>query len=154
MAELALVASIVGIADVGLKISSGLYKVAIALKQAGKDVRNIANHLNSISSVLRHFAEVIRSKTDLLHPARALAEDLISSCDDRLMESQEMLDRLEPLVEQTGTRTDRAVLRVRWLLEKTKFVTHQESLASLQGTLTLLISTMTYEHAAARNTSR
>ncbi|KAG7004239.1 ribose-phosphate pyrophosphokinase 5 [Physcia stellaris] len=153
MAELGLVASIVGIADVGVKISSGLYKLAVALKQAGKDVRSIANHLNSISSVLRHFAEVIRSKADLLDPARALAEDLISSCEDRLVESQEMLDRLEPLVEQTGTRTDRAMLRVRWVLEKTKFATHQESLASLQGTLTLLISTMTYEHAAARNTS-
>lgn len=154
MAELSLVASILGIADVSVKISSGLYRLAIALKQAGKDVRSIANHLNSISSVLRHFAEVIRSKTDPLHPARALAEDLISSCDDRLVESQEMLDRLGPLVEQTGTRADRAVLRVRWLLEKTKYATHQESLAALQGTLTLLISTMTYDYAAARNTSR
>ena len=76
MAELGLVASIVGIADVGVKISSGLYKLAVALKQAGKDVRSIASHLNSISSVLRQFAEVIRSKADLLDPARALAEDL------------------------------------------------------------------------------
>src|SRR5437588_382211 len=110
MAEIGLVASIVGIADASVKISSGLYKLATALKQAGKEVRGIAIHLNSISSVLRHFAETIRAKTHPLHPARNLAEDIISSCEDRLAESTELLEKLEPLVKQTGTRGDRALL--------------------------------------------
>lgn len=150
MAEVGLVASILGIAGAGAKLSIGLYEVASAIGDTGREVRAIAKELTGFSSVLRHFASVIRSNPNPPDQARRLAEDLIASCDNTLDESKALLDVLKPLIERCGRKRKQVGLRIRWLFQKSKFVMHQGSLESLKSTLNLLVTVLTYDEAIGR----
>jgi hypothetical protein len=74
-------------------------------------------------------------------PGRARRPTNLEHCMD---DSQELVTLLDPLIQASGTPSQKALLRIRWLIEKSKLVTHRKGLESLKSTLNLLIATMSF----------
>ncbi|KAL2072028.1 hypothetical protein VTL71DRAFT_11371 [Oculimacula yallundae] len=144
MAEIGLIASIIGIAGAGAKISKGLWDVAKAFGSAGKDVKLVASEISTLCRVFTQLGKTLTGESEAARNAERLAGDVLEMCDDLLKESQELLDVLKPLVEMSEHHFGKSKLRLQWLFKKSKFAAHKQSLGMLQGTLTLLFSGMTY----------
>ncbi|KAI9662253.1 MAG: hypothetical protein M1821_008419 [Bathelium mastoideum] len=142
MAEVGLIASIVGVATAATQLSLGLYEVATALKDAGRDIRMVADETSLFSRVLKEVKTVLEGNDAIAWRARSIAEDLIQVCRTVQQDGEHLLDALRPLAQHTGSQLQRLVLRVRWLFQKSKFTYHQEMLKTLKSNLQLLISVM------------
>lgn len=153
MAEIALIASVVGIAGAGAKLSIALYQIASTIGNAGNEVETIAREFNLFSSALLHLSEAYGLDTAVSDTARRITEDLVSVCDTILEDGKKLLETLKPLTERVESRTKQVILRIRWLFQKSKFATLRKSLESLKGTLTLHVTTLSYTDKRSRNTS-
>lgn len=143
MAEL--VATIIGISGAALKLSTGLYKVASALKNAGQEVRIIANDTAQFSRSLKELSHTLEADVPAMTRARNVAEDVIATCLSIQEDGEKLLEILKPLVEQSERVFSRVFLSVRWLFERSKFAYHRELLSSLKSTLQLLVSVIMLE---------
>lgn len=152
MAEtVALVASILGIAAAATKLSIGLYEIARGLKDAGQEVRVIADDTNLFSRVLKELSNSLKTHTVVTSRARDVADDLIHVCATIHADGEQLLLILQPLVEQSRSRATRVFLRVRWLFKKSKFAFHREMLQSLKSNLQLLMSVITIANESDRD---
>ncbi|KAK5052065.1 hypothetical protein LTR84_002869 [Exophiala bonariae] len=151
MAEL--VASIIGISGAALKLSNGLYRVAIALKNAGQDVRDIANDTAQFSRALKELSNSLDSDTPSMARARSIAGDVIATCLSIQKDGEKLLIVLKPLIEQSqgSTPLSNIILKIRWLFERSKFAYHRELLSNLKSTLQLLVSVIILEKVPDRN---
>ncbi|KAI9662227.1 MAG: hypothetical protein M1821_008393 [Bathelium mastoideum] len=141
MAEvIGLTASIIGIVGAAAKLSTGLYKVASALKNAGNEVRIIASDTLLFSRVLREFSTSLKADTAVAHRARGIAEDLTEVCQGIQKNGEELLEILGPLISKTDRSRHCVSLRIRWLFQRSKFLWHRDALSSLKGSLQLIIS--------------
>ncbi|KAH7314197.1 hypothetical protein BKA65DRAFT_516323 [Rhexocercosporidium sp. MPI-PUGE-AT-0058] len=147
MAEIGLLASIIGIAGAGAKLSKGLWDVAKAFGSAGKDVKLVATEINTLCRVFTQLGNTLKGESAATQNAERLAGDVLDICADLIVESQELLDVLKPLAEMAENHFGKSLLRLQWLLKKSRFAAHKQSLGMLQGTLTLLFSGMTYAAA-------
>jgi len=73
------VASIIGISVAALQLSTGLYKVANALKNAGHEVRLIATDTAQFSRALKELARSMGADIPAIARARSVMEDLITT---------------------------------------------------------------------------
>jgi len=144
MAEVGLIASIIGIASAGAKLSKGLWDVAKAFGSAGKDIKLVASEISALCRVFTQLGNTLKGESAATVNAERLAGDVLEMCNDLMVESQELLDVLRPLVALSESHYRKALLRVQWLFKRSKFAAHKQSLGMLQGTLTLLFSGMTY----------
>ena len=143
MAEaLGLAANIIAIAGAATQLSIGLYEIASALKDAGPEVRVIANETSLFSRVLKEVSTVLEGNTAIAWRARSIAEDLVQVCQTVQQDGERLLQVLQPLVQQTGSQRQRLALRIRWLFQRSKFIYHRDTLGSLKLNLQLLISIM------------
>lgn len=152
MAEL--VASIIGISGAALKLSNGLYKVAIALKNAGQEVRVIANDTAQFSRVLKELSNSLGSDDPSIARARDITEDVVATCRSIQNDGEKLLIILRPLIEQSkgSTSFSNIILKIRWLFERSKFAYHRDLLATLKSTLQLLVSVIIMKTMPARDT--
>lgn len=72
---------------------------------------------------------------------------MVMLCRSVIDDREELVGHVEALVEGDGSARKRAILRDRWLFEKSKFITHRQSLESLKTMLNLLVSTMSLSGA-------
>ncbi|KAL9078736.1 MAG: hypothetical protein Q9157_002351 [Trypethelium eluteriae] len=143
MAEaLGLAANILAIAGAATRLSISLYEIASALKEAGPEIRVIANETSLFSRVLKEVSAVLDGNSATVWRARSIAEDLIQVCQTVQQDGERLLRVLEPLAQQTGSQRRRVLLRIRWLFQRSKFIYHRETLGSLKLNLQLLISVM------------
>lgn len=154
MAELALAASIIQVAGRAADIVIGLFKIANAIGHAGYEVRLIANETSSTSQVLNHLGSILKSQSRRQPEARRIAEQHLSICDRLFEESTALLQILKPLVERCGkSKTRHFGLRLKWLLTRSKFSLHRQSLESLKLSLNLLLTSMNYVEASRNQVS-
>lgn len=145
------VASIIGISGAALKLSTGLYKVASALRVAGQEVRIIANDTAQFSRALKELGHSLGADIPAIARARSVAEDVITTCKAIQEDGEKLLIILKPLVEQSDRAFSRILLSIRWLFEKSKFAYHRELLSSLKSTLQLLVSVIVMETVSDRD---
>jgi hypothetical protein len=146
MAEIGLIITIAGRAA---QLSIGLYHIAKAIGSAGQEVRTFAANASSLSQVLTTLSSVLSTRGPVPDQAKAIADGLIALCRTILDDSNKLLEKLRPLVELTGNALRRSILRIRWLFEKSKFVTHTQSLEILKSNLSLLVGTVNLAEAIA-----
>lgn len=137
-----LAVNVVAIVGAATKLSIGLYEIASALKEAGQEVRAIANDTSLFSRVLKEVSTVLDGNTAIVWRARSIAEDLIQVCRTVQQDGEQLLRILEPMVNQATKHRKHLLLRIRWLFQRSKFIYHREMLASLKLNLQLLISVM------------
>jgi hypothetical protein len=144
MAEIGLIASIVGVATLGSKISITLFQLASAFGSAASDVRFVAADTSALALVLTNLSNTLRARESRDSDGEQIAGAVLLLCRSVMDDSQELITLLDPLIQASGTPSQKALLRVRWLFEKSKFATHRQGLESLKSTLNLLIATMSF----------
>ncbi|KAL9615634.1 MAG: hypothetical protein Q9160_009361 [Pyrenula sp. 1 TL-2023] len=149
MAEIGLVASIIGVAGAGAKVSLTLFQIANALGSAADEVRFIAADTNALSLVLTNLSNVLRVRRAIAaSEGEEIAGATLLLCRSILESTDELVSCLSPLLERSCFTATQAALRLRWLFEKSKFMAHRQSLESLKSTLNLLVSTISFAAAA------
>jgi hypothetical protein len=152
MAELALVASIVGVAGAGTKLALTFYQIADALGTADQEVRVIAAETSAFSHVLSSVSKSLEGDTTAAAESRPIAKTILILCEDLLSDLTDLLNPLRMLVaSKEGRRRARLSGRIRWIFVKSKVALHRRSLESLKTSLTLLVSTLDYAEVSQRN---
>ncbi|EPE28923.1 hypothetical protein GLAREA_00081 [Glarea lozoyensis ATCC 20868] len=107
--------------------------VAKAFGNAGKDVKVVANEISALCRVFNQIGNTLKNGSEATANGERLAGDLLEMCEDLLMESRELLEVLRPLVALSESHYKKAILRIQWLFQKSKFAAHSQSLGLLQG---------------------
>ena len=153
MAEIGLIASIIGVAGAGARISITLFKMANTLGSAGHEVRFVAADTNALSLVLTNLSRTLKQKRVAAEEGEENATAILILCRSIIADSELLYQKLEPLVSGSTNAVNETLLKVRWLFEKTKFAAHRQSLEALKSTLGLLISTIMLSASTGRGTS-
>lgn len=149
MAEIGLIASIIGVAGAGAKVSLTLFKIASQLGAAADEVRLVAGDASALSLVLTLLSNTLKARRANADDGEQIAGALVSLCRSVTQNSEELVRDLEPLIKRDGSTVAQSMLRVRWIFGKPKFATHRQALESLKSTLNLLVSTMCFSSATA-----
>ena len=80
MAELGVLASVISIADAGLRISIKLYAFGETVASADKSIISMSNDVNFTSSVLKELGQIFEK--DKKGKTRLLSEDAVKTADD------------------------------------------------------------------------
>jgi hypothetical protein len=147
MAEVGLIASIIGVAAAGAKTSITLFQIASAIGSAAYEVRFVAADTSALSLVLTNLSNTLQARKAVGNEGEQITGAVLLLCRSVIDNSNELVTHLNPLIKGTGTATKNTALRLRWLFEKSKFITHRQSLEALKSTLNLLVTTMSFAAA-------
>lgn len=147
MAELGAIASIVGIAAAGAKISMTLYELGSTVVSAKRDVNKVAVSIATVCSVLQQLA----SNLEKAHSARfsisaiETTQEILDRCTELFSEIEEVVKKLE--VDHQGGRSPKQtsighVARVKWVFQRVEVQRLQAELESMKLTLTLMLMTL------------
>src|SRR5215471_14352751 len=133
---LAFLASITGITGAGVSLATTLYQFADAIGNAGFEVRTFAAGVVATSQMLTSLYDTLKSPCGVSDRALSITKELVALCDTLLKESQQLLDRLKPLIERDDCKSKQVRLRILFYFQKPKFLFYRQCLDSLQLTLT------------------
>jgi hypothetical protein len=154
MAEIGLIASIIGVAGAGAKISITLFQIASAIGSAGNEVRFVAADTNALSLVLTNLSRTLRDNRAAAQEGEQIAGAVLLMCRTVIDDSNELISHLQPLVQRTTKAPKDTLLRISWLFQKSKFAIHRQSLEGLKSTLCLLVTTMSFAAAVEVQTEQ
>jgi hypothetical protein len=134
MAEIALVASIFGVASFGTKIAASLYEAADVMIHAHQQINSMAKHVSQFTAVLRHLGRVLEAEKancskDLLREIRKIKH----SCKRTFGEINATV----------RSKRYQSFVPVRWLFKKSKAKELEARLDSEQSILQVMIHTLT-----------
>ena len=162
MAEFGLVASVVQIADVGVKLSITLYTFAETVLTADKSIKEIASDVSLTSSVLEELGQNLkRDEKSRLCSENAVktAEGIVRECAAIFKEIKETLettlDKIKPRAangKQHGKHAAHggrkmavaALERLKWPFLQPKMQLLRSNLDRLKSTLVLMLNVITY----------
>ena len=144
MAELGAIASIVGLAGAGIKVSFALFDLADRIGSAGDEVKSFATELSLFCSVLQEVDNVLQdtANTRLTPAALSLVEEVTRRCRDVITYIEGIVGSLTkdqnpfdlPSIEWKG--------RVKWIFKRSKIQVQRQTLESCKSTLQLLLTTL------------
>lgn len=157
MAELGLVASVVQIADTGIKLSITLYTFAETVVTADKSIKEIASDVSLTSSVLEELGQNLKKdqKSRLCSEnAVKTAEGIVKECGVIFKEINETLTTTlnkikPPAKDKDGTHAGKkmavaALERLKWPFLQPKMQLLRSNLDRLKSTLVLMLNVITY----------
>ncbi|KAJ4357665.1 Vesicle-Associated Membrane Protein 8 [Didymosphaeria variabile] len=137
------VASLIGIAGLGAKVSITLHKVVSTLNSAQNDARLIAADISIFTCTLTQLSKTI---SDCNVPEAAqlfeIAQVLVPACSTLVHELQRLIGNTELYQMKGAFSVHLLALRFKWLLNGPKVTFVKSLLESFKSTLVLLISTM------------
>lgn len=150
MAELALVASIVQIADVGCRLSLRLYTFGETVASADRSILGISKDVSLTCTVLQELGTVIKGDSARIcsNNATQTAEKVVQECSNVFEEMDGLLLRKVPKLVDGNTdkqgRAGRILERLRWPTIKGKVELLNLNLDRLKSTLTLMLNVIIY----------
>lgn len=139
MAEIGIVASILGVASVGTKVATSLYEAAHVMYHAHHEIASMASHVSRLTAVLRHLATVL--KTEKAHCSSDLLRDI------RLIK-RSCRATFKEIKATIRARRFRALEPFRWLFKKAKAKELESRLESEQSLLQTMMQTLTVSNLA------
>ena len=162
MAELALLASIVQIADTGYRLSLKLYTSGEAISSADRTVITISKDISLTSTVLKELGEILRR--DQEEKERICSENLIQTaghtvkeCLDAFEELDKMISKNMPNLSQghRATRATMALEKLKWSFIQPRVQLLRGSLDMLRANISLMLNVLIYaRHVSDRLVSR
>jgi Ras association (RalGDS/AF-6) domain len=146
MAEIGLIASIVGVAATGAKLSLLLYQFADAVGSAARDVRVVATEISLFCSVLQQLDSTLQKAKAARYSLTALAaaEAIMIECRRVFREIQNEVDALKR--ESAGVPEEQLELiwtaRVKWVFRRSKVLIYRRTLESMKTTLLVMLTTL------------
>ena len=157
MAELGIIASVVQIADVGLRLSIKLYTFGEIVASADRSVISISKDVSLTSGVLKELGQILDSdrETRTFSPnAVQTADGIVKECLGVFQEMESMLVKKLPLLAQgdsgdgkSGQRANKATVmleRLKWGYLQPKLQLLRSNLDRLKSTLLLMLNVITY----------
>ena len=152
MAELGVIASVIQIADVGLKLSTKLYDFAGTVTSADKDIASISRDVKLTSTVLKDLGDTLeRDKESRVVNENAVqtADGVVKECLEVFREMDEIFLKRTPLLRQAdeadkATRGRKMMERLWWPYIKSKVLLLRSNLERLKSTLLLMLNVITY----------
>ena len=145
MAEaVGLVASVVGLAAFGAKLSLTLYEYGDTIVHARKQIDSIANEVTLCSSVLHHVGAVLESEKATYSPALVVTTKRI------IQECKDLFHEIRSKVKHRKRQSGKGIRRVKWLFDKPRAKELTAELEGLKSTLMLMVQTVTLATKASK----
>lgn len=157
MAELGIIASVVQIADVGLRLSIKLYTFGEIVASADRSVISISKDVSLTSGVLKELGQILDSDRETrTFSANAVqtADGIVKECLGVFQEMESMLVKKLPILAQgdtgdgkSGQRANKATVmleRLKWGYLQPKLQLLRSNLDRLKSTLLLMLNVITY----------
>ena len=152
MAELAAVASIIQIADVGFRLSVKLFAFAETVASADKAIIFTSKDVSLTSSVLKEVGQVLRKdQTSRTYSPEAIktATAIVTECSEVFTEMERVLvEKVPNISSNRGDRTSRATMaleRFKWPYWQPKLQLLRSNLDRLRSTLLVMLNVITYQ---------
>ena len=148
MAELGVLASLIGVVGGGLQLSVALYNFASTLGSAGREIEDIGYDITLLCAVLKRVQSTLdsRKSTRLSLTAIQTTQEIVNRCHKILDDISSILKKL-----RKGGQSNLDVLaKVRWTLKRPKILMLRGSLQSCTTTLHLMLSTIDWARNATR----
>lgn len=144
MAELGLIASIVGIAGAGAKLSITIFDFASTMGNAGRELQDISTEISLLCSVLKQLEVVLAHAHFRSSPAaRDTSEKILTKCNVVFDELGSIIGKLRSGKSDEGDFTSFDFAdKVRWTFQRPKVQLLRSTLESCKLTLGLMLSTM------------
>ena len=152
MAELGAIASIIQIADVGLKLSIKLYDFAGTVASADKAIASISRDVKLTSTVLKDLGETLEKDKDsciVNENAVQTASGIVEECLEVFREMDNIFLKRTPLLRQNdegnqAPRGKKMMERLWWPYIQSKVLLLRSNLERLKSTLLLMLNVITY----------
>jgi hypothetical protein len=148
MAEIGLVASIIGLAGAGAKLALILFQIADSIGSAGREARAVATEVSLFSQSLNAVSKCLEKKHEERNCLNEIAVVVTKACESLLDDLRAVLKQLAPSARFTFLTYCH---RVRWILQKPKVNAMRSSVESFKSTLILLVTTMDSVEATHHN---
>ncbi|KAG8531913.1 uncharacterized protein KY384_003549 [Bacidia gigantensis] len=155
MAELALVASIVQVADIGVRLSLRLYAFGETVASADRSILAISKDVSLTSSVLKELGQTFNEDADRVRSDNAIrtAEGAARECSSVFQEMDDMLLKKVPILQggnvDKASRSKIVLERLRWPMIKDKIELLNCNLDRIKSTLTLMLMVIIYARQAS-----
>ena len=159
MAEIALVASIVQVADVGLRLSLRLYTFGETVASADHSILTISKDVSLTSSVLKELGNVFDGDIGQIRSDNATrtAKEVVTECSKVFKEMDDLLLKKAPHLKVGCTdkkaRAKTMLERLRWPAIKGKIELLNCNLDRMKSTLTLMLNVIIYAQQVAKKYS-
>ena len=152
IAELGVIASVIQIADVGLKLSTKLYDFAGKVASADKAIASISRDVKLTSTVLKDLGETLeRDKESRIVSENAVqtAGGIVKECLEVFQEMDKIFLKRTPLLRQVdeadkATRGRKMMERLWWPYIQSRVLLLRSNLERLKSTLLLMLNVITY----------
>lgn len=151
MTELGIVASVIQIADVGIRLSLKLYAFGEAVSSANRSIISISKDVSLTSSVLKELGQIL--DTDQNQGARLCSENAVQTANGIVTECKEVFQELDEILlkklphRSQGDKATRATLaleRLKWPFIQPRIQLLRGHLDTLKSTLTLMLNVIMY----------
>ena len=145
MAEVGLIASVIGIAGTGAKLSVTLYTLAETVNSADKSIKDVARDVSITSSVLGQLAAILEQDKQ----AKISKDDALKTTDDAVRGCSEVFSEIDAMLKKSVSNTNagktKAVLeKLKWAFIQPKMELLRSNLERLKSSLLLLLSVLAY----------
>ena len=162
MAELALLASIVQIADTGYRLSLKLYTTGEAISSADRAIVTISKDISLTSTVLKELGHILGRDED--ENDRICSDNLIQTAGNSVNECLEVFEELDKMILKNmpnlsqgnkATRATMAMERLKWPFIQPRIQLLKGSLDMLRANISLMLNVLIYaRHKSERLVSR
>lgn len=148
MAELGVLASLVGVVGAGLQLSVALYDFASTLGSAGREIEDMGYDVTLLCAVLKRVQSTLDNpkSTRLSVTAIQTTRDIVGRCRKILDDIKSILSKLR----KDGQSDLDIFARVKWTLKRPKVLMLRGSLQSCTTTLHLMLSAIDWARNAIR----
>ena len=158
MAELGIIASVIQIADTGLRLSIKLYTFGEIVASADKAVLTLSKDVSLTSSVLKELGHTLES--DGKHDSKFLTQTAVRTANDVVKECLEVFEEMENIIVkkmpnlrtpgiQKSSKATVLLERLKWPYLQPKLQLLQSNLDRLKSTILLMLNVITYARQVA-----
>ncbi|KAI9806623.1 MAG: hypothetical protein M1825_006080 [Sarcosagium campestre] len=147
MAEIGLIASVIGIAGAGAKLSVTLYTFAETASSAERSIRGIANDVSLTSSVLEQLGSHLSEDEHLKlcsDNARTKTQEICGECERVFEEINEALGKSVAKISDGAAKSQKLLQSLKWPFQEKKMELLRSNLDRLKSTLLLMLKVLTY----------
>lgn len=158
MAEIALIASIVQIADTGYRLSLKLYTSGEAISSADRAIITISKDISLTSTVLKELGEILGR--DLDEKERICSENLVQTAGNTVKECLDVFEDLDKMILKNmpnlsqghrATRATMALEKLKWPFIQPRIQLLRGSLDMLRANISLMLNVLIYaRHVSER----
>lgn len=156
MEAIGAIASIIGIAGAGAKLSIVLFEFASAVGSAGQEIRQIGIEISLFCSVLKQLQSTLAKAKAFRYSLSAIetTQEILDRCQEVFKEIEGIINRLRT---KGGERYPEAkqdwVARVKWTFKRSQIQLLRGTLESCKVTLHIMLSTLAFAQKIATRRS-